>query len=150
MVNEPRERELKYRLRAEEDWRKLVEGNGLGHQRPTRFQENDYFDTAELTMPRAGAMLRVRRDGGLWLAFKESQPGTRTHGFFDSCEHEVEIPERILDEALRNPCGLLATGLAPAAEVLRRFGPLHRVHLGRLFNERRPVVGRYVVEHDRM
>lgn len=150
MVNEPRERELKYRLRGVEDWQKLVEGNGLGHSRPARFQESDYFDTRDLSMLRVGAMLRIRRDGGLRLAFKQSRPETRSSGFFDSCEYEADVPERVLDEALRNPCFLLTTGLSPVEEVLRRFGRLHLVHLGRLFNERRPVVGRHVVEIDRM
>lgn len=146
----PRERELKYRLLEREDYERLVRADDLGRRSPARRQENYYFDTADLRLLKAGAMLRLRREETLRLTFKQGGESQAMEGYFDAVEVECETAPEWLDQVLERPDRLLESPLPPAKEVRERFGrpPLDLV--GRLTNQRVQVAARYLLEVDHL
>jgi uncharacterized protein YjbK len=147
----PREKELKLRLKSREDYDKLLAARELVSGGALESQENHYFDTAGRDLLRAGAMLRLRLSGKLWLTFKQGGDRPRQAGYFDVLELEVEVERGLLEEAIRRPAALLEHPSAPAREVRRRFGHVELTHLGSLRNERlRCARLPYLLEIDRL
>lgn len=83
------ERELKYRLRGEEDWRSLQAGLGPPLRAVT--QVNHYLEAPDGRLGRASALLRVRLegDGDRVLTFKK---GERVQaGYFEAVEVDAQV-----------------------------------------------------------
>lgn len=112
------ERELKFRLRGEEDWRAVQ--RLLGEPAARLEQENVYLDTAEGSVESRREMVRLRREGGARvLTYKQ---GVRVEdGYFEAREFEAPVTAeqwRLLlegsEEALE--------GLAPLRELRAAVG----------------------------
>ena len=148
-MNHGRERELKYRIGSREDFLSLRDAPDWGERGAVLAQLNYYFDTADLTLARSRAMLRIRTAGDCVLTLKcgvEARPG-----YFDSLELEAEISEGSIAALLQKPATLLDLLLPPIEELKRRFGRLEVSLLGRLHNERvRRTIDGLVLEVDRV
>ena len=147
----PRERELKYLLRDQADYRRILECRDWGELGPLRRLENRYYDTRDGLLARADTMLRLRSHDGWLLTYKHGSESHGIAGFFDAIEIETAVPEEIIYRvSAHGPKELLRSGLAPAEEVLKRFGAVHLVEIGRLVTERQRIDSRYPLELDRV
>ncbi|MEM7233376.1 MAG: CYTH domain-containing protein [Planctomycetota bacterium] len=144
-----RERELKYALESYEDYRKLTEAMA---PETGRIQHNHYFDTKELTLAKARAILRLRVDSGrVILTLKVGQESQEVEGYFDSLELEEEVTVEALDLARDDGATLLALDAEPIRELTKRFGAsLSLIPIAEMRNERRVVQDEYQLEIDRV
>ena len=147
---EPRERELKYRLQSEADWRRLVECDRIGERLATEWQENRYYDSAECTLLRYGALLRIRRSGERSiLTFKQGGESSSQPGYFDSVEVEADLTAEVAGLCHETPQHLWQLDLPPLRLLERRVGRLVLTPIASSSTERRRwSVDGFVVELD--
>lgn len=144
-----REVELKFKIASRGDFLDLRDSPQWGKRGTEKGQVNHYFDTVDLRLVKAGALLRIREEGDCTLTLKcgrEVSPG-----LFDSREIDSPIGWRILKAAMEEPRSLLDLPLDPIHELKERFGLPPLIFVGTLTNERvRRDHGGFRLEVDRL
>jgi inorganic triphosphatase YgiF len=148
------EEELKIDIAGREAHERIRERLGEICLEPPKVleQRNFYFDTADLRLAGAGAMLRLRSEGaggGKILTYKNGPPPE--DGVFRAQEYETPLSERHARRILEQPSQIYQYRLPPVEKLEEDFGLLPLELIGELRNERRRcVLEGFTVELDRM
>ncbi len=151
MSTPERESEVKLALDGPRDIEKLLGPDGLAGPRRVEVQENLYFDTVDLVLARALAMLRLRLTAGK-SPLLTLKCGTEVEaGFFRSVEIEAPVDAPVAEGLRRDPPAVYRLNLEPINFLRERHGVLPLAVIGSLHNERTSVAaGRFLVELDRI